>query len=214
MAAAVPIGIRSAGPGWALQRDFARLLVVAIVLPALILCALLAWSEAGSLRTGAAAQLNSVAEATARDFDDFLQVHGAVANMLAARRSEERSLGDRARWTTDLARLRRSYPAFAAMRVLDGQGRVVAADPVDASGGPGGCFPMVARTGGPVVSDVYAVTSGGEALACVGAPLRSGDGVAGVVEGAMRVEAFAGPSAAWLRGYGYEALLIDRKGAV
>ena len=29
MTAAVSIGIRSAGPGWALQRDFARLLVVA-----------------------------------------------------------------------------------------------------------------------------------------------------------------------------------------
>ena len=69
MAAAVPIGIRSAGPGWALQRDFARLLVVAIVLPALILCALLAWSEADSQRSTAAAQLHSAAEASARNFD-------------------------------------------------------------------------------------------------------------------------------------------------
>ena len=69
MAAAVPIGIRSAGPDWALQRDFARLLVVAVVLPALILCALLAWSQSSKQRTDAAPQLRSAAEISARGFD-------------------------------------------------------------------------------------------------------------------------------------------------
>ena len=182
MAAALPIGIRSAGPGWALQRDFARLLVLAIVLPALILCALLAWSEASSLRTEAAAQLNSVADATARDFDEFLRVHGAVVNVVAARRSEERTLGDRARWAADLARLRRSYPAFDAMRVLDAQGRVIAAEPADPTHALGACFPLVVGSGEPVVSDVYGGAEGGASLACLGAPLRSGDRVAGVVE--------------------------------
>jgi len=214
MAAAVSIGIRSAGPGWALQRDFARLLVVAIVLPALILCALLAWSEAHSLRTSAAAQLHSVAEATARDFDDFLDVHGAVATVLAERRSEERTLDDRTRWADDLARLRRSYPAFASMRVLDAQGRLVAVDPASAANATGPCFPMVARAAVPVVSDVYDAAGDGTPLACVAAPLRAGARFAGAVEGAMRVDAFAGPRAAWLRGYGYEALVVDRRGMV
>jgi len=81
MAAAVSIGIRSAGPDWALRRDFARLLVVAVVLPAVLLCALLAWSEAASQRANAAAQLHAMADIAAnqgtRDADAFAARHAA-----------------------------------------------------------------------------------------------------------------------------------------
>jgi diguanylate cyclase (GGDEF)-like protein len=214
MAAAVSIGIRSAGPDWALRRDFARLLVIAVVLPAMILCALLAWSEATTQRRNASVQLRSVAEATAHNLDDFLQVHGAVISVIAARRSSERTLSDRARWSEDIHRLRTGYPAFDAMRVLDAEGRVVAAEPPADAGATSACFAPTLRANATVVSDVYGTTPDGPALACVGAPLRINGRFAGIAEGAMRVSAFASPRAAWLRGYGYEAVLLDRQGDV
>ena len=215
MAAAVSIPIRSAGPDWALRRDFARLLVVAVVLPALILCALLAWSQSASQRADAAAQLHSAADITARDFDDFLRVHAAVASVLAARRSGENSLGDRERWVDDLRRLRDHYPAFSTMRVLDAQGRVIAADPAERAGAQAGpCFAAAQREDAPTMSDVYRIAADTPPLSCVASPLHAANGrFAGIVEGAMRVEN-AGQRIAWLRMHGYEAVLIDRQGQV
>ncbi|MCC8364139.1 sensor domain-containing diguanylate cyclase [Lysobacter sp. A6] len=220
MAAAVPIGIRSAGPDWALRRDFARLLVVAVVLPALILCALLAWSQSAKQRTDAATQLRSAAEISARGFDEFLQVHGAATRVLAARRGAEAmedrgAFADRASWTGDLRRLRDQYPSFATMRVLDAQGRVIAAEPADRTGvSPGPCFDLVARDDAPASSDVYRAAPNQPPLACVASPIRVNERFAGIVEGAMRVEAFAGARVAWLRTHGYEAVLVDRLGQV
>src|SRR4249919_2378904 len=214
MAAAVSIGIRSAGPDWALRRDFARLLVVAVVLPALILCALLAWAQANTQRTGASAQLHSVAEAAGSDLDDFLRVHGAVTSVLAERRTGERTVADRARWTEDLRRLRAHYPAFASLRVFDARGVLVAADPgVDSDSGvaPSPCFVATQVADRAVVSEVYAAR-GELARTCVGAPLRVGGRFAGVVEGAMPVVAFVTARAAWLQGHGFETVLVDRRG--
>ncbi|MGO4550794.1 diguanylate cyclase [Lysobacter sp. 2RAF19] len=214
MAAAVPLEIRSAGPDWALRRDFARLLVVAVVLPALILCALLAWSQSASQRADATANLHSAAEITARDFDDSLRMHAAVAAVLAARRSSENTLGDRARWSDDLRRLREHYPGFATMRVLDAQGRVIAADPVErAASDPGPCFATAQGQDAPTISDVYRAAPNTPPLSCVAAPLRVNGRFAGIVEGAMRVEN-SGQRIAWLRMHGYEAVLLDRQGQV
>jgi diguanylate cyclase (GGDEF)-like protein len=216
MAAAVSIGIRSAAPGWALRRDFARLLVVAVVLPALILCALLAWAQANTHRTNAASQLHAVAEAAGSDFDDFFRVHGAIASVLAERRSGERTVADRARWTEDLRRTRAHYPAFSSMRVFDARGALVAADPgVDSDSGvaPSPCFLSTQVADRAVVSDVYAAR-GEPARACVGAPLRVGGRFAGVVDGAMPVAGFVSARAAWLQGHGFETVLVDRRGQV
>lgn len=211
MAAAVSIGIRSAAPDWALRRDFARLLVVAVVLPALILCALLAWSEATTQKRNASTQLRSVAEATAHDLDGVLQVHAAVVDVVAARRSNERSVGDRVRWNDDLQRLRKNFPGFGAMRVRDAQGRVVAADPGGTAAMATPCFDLAARANGPVFSDVHGTT---DAFACVAAPLRANGRFAGIAEGELPVAGFAHAPASWLRGYGYEAVLLDRQGVV
>ncbi|WP_161786960.1 sensor domain-containing diguanylate cyclase [Noviluteimonas dokdonensis] len=190
------------------------MLVVAVVLPALILCAVLAWYQSASQRRDAATQLRSVAEITKRDFDETLRVHGAVTSVLASRRSGENSLGDRARWSGDLRRLRDQFPAFAQMRVLDAQGRIVAADPADrASIAPGPCFDAAQRQDAPAVSDVYRTAPGTPPLACVAAPLHANGRFAGIVEGAMRVEN-SGQRIAWLRMHGYEAVLVDRKGQV
>jgi diguanylate cyclase (GGDEF)-like protein len=215
MATAVPIGIRSAGPDWALRRDFARLLVIAVVLPALILCALLAWSQSAKQRTDAATQMRSAAEITARGFDEFLKVHGAVASVLADRRSGESSLGDRARWSEDLRSLRDHYPAFATMRVVDREGHTVVAEPAErAASTPGPCFALAARQDATTVSDVHRALPNAPPLACVAAPLHANGRFAGIVEGAMRVETFSSQRVAWLRTHGYETVLVDRVGQV
>ena len=216
MAAAVSIGIRSAATDWALRRDFARLLVIAVVLPALILCALLAWSQATSRRADATTQLRSAAVITGRGFDEFLRVHGAVAALVAARRSAEGTLADRARWVDDLNRLRDNYPTFASMRAIDAHGTVIASDPAERiTGAAGPCFAQAEHDNGPAFSDVYRAKPNSEPLACVAGPLRTANGTfAGIVEGAMRVETFSGQRVAWLRSHGYEAVLVDRKGQV
>jgi diguanylate cyclase (GGDEF)-like protein len=211
MATAVSLGLRSAAPDWALRRDFARLLVVAVVLPALILCALLAWSEASSQRRNASTQLRSVAESSAHGLEEFLQVHAAVAGVVADRRSNERTLTDRGRWSEDLARLRTNYPAFSAMRVFDAQQRLVAASPASEEAEASPCFALVARTQAPVVSDVYGENA---AFVCTAAPLKVNGTFAGIAEGVLPVASFARARATWLRGYGYEAVLLDSRGVV
>ncbi|BCT92728.1 hypothetical protein LYSHEL_17520 [Lysobacter helvus] len=184
------------------------------MLPALILCALLAWAQANTQRTNAAAQLHAVAEAAGSDLDDFLRVQGAVTSVIAERRTSERTITDRARWTEDLRRLRAHYPAFAALRVFDARGVLVAADPgVESDSGvaPSPCFLATQVADRAVVSDVYNAP-GEAARACVGAPLRVGGRFAGVVDGAMPVAAFVAARAAWLQGHGFETLLVDRRG--
>jgi hypothetical protein len=107
MVAAVPIGIRrSTGPGWALRRDFARLLVLAVVLPALALVIFLSWSEANADRAMASDRLRTLAQWTARDIDDFVDVHRAAVQVLAERRTQERTVPDAARWQADFRRMR------------------------------------------------------------------------------------------------------------
>ena len=212
MATAVSLGLRSAAPEWALRRDFARLLVVAVVLPALILCALLAWSEASSQRLSASTQLRSVAESTAHGLEEFLQVHTAVTGVIADRRSNERTLNDRARWNDDLARLRSNYPAFSSMRVLDAQGRLLAASPAgEGADLASPCFADAAKANAPVVSGVYGQDA---AYICTGAPLKANGNFAGIAEGVLPVASFAHMRATWLRGYGYEAVLLDSRGTV
>jgi diguanylate cyclase (GGDEF)-like protein len=214
MTAAVSLGIRSAGSDWALRRDFARLLVVAVVLPALILCALLAWSQAQTQRNNAAVQLQSMGEAAAGDFDEFLRVHGAATAVLAAQRSDARGLVDRAGWESDLRRVRAHYPAFAHMRALDARGRAIASDPDNvATDEQGPCFLEPQRTGHPVVTDLAGAIDGAP-LACVGAPLRVDGRFAGVVAGSLRLDEYAGTRVDWLRSHGFEAVLVDRGGRV
>ena len=126
---AEPPGIQRPAPDWALRRDFARLLVLAVILPALTLSALFTWREAISRRDRAGERLQSIAESNARDVDEFLRAHLAAIAELAERRSAEQSLADGARWTADMQRLRRHYPAFRSLLVTDTKGRMVLRDP-------------------------------------------------------------------------------------
>jgi diguanylate cyclase (GGDEF)-like protein len=222
MVAAVSSGIRrSTGPGWALRRDFARVLVLAVVLPALALAAFFGWNEADARRAEAGERLRSIAQWAAQDLDDYLAVHGAAVQVLADRRSEERDLADTARWRADLRRLRSRYPAFASMLATDARGVVVAGDPLPRRRDGAqridehAFFDEVRRNGNPQWSDAYrGSVAGHDAIVSVTMPLRAGGRFAGVVSAAVDVAAFVGMRADRLRTRGCELLLLDRRNQV
>lgn len=222
MVAAVSSGIRrSTGPGWALRRDFARVLVLAVVLPALALAAFFGWNEANARRAEAGERLHGITQWAAQDLDDYLAVHRAALQVLADRRGEQRDLGDAARWRGDLRRLRDRYPAFASLLAADARGVVVASDPLPrqrdgASRIDGHAFFEEVRRGGePWWSDAYrGGIAGDDAIVSVTTPLHAGGRFAGVVSAAVDVAAFVGVRADWLRARGCELLLLDRRNQV
>lgn len=220
MAAAEPSGIQRTGPDWALRREFARLLVLAVILPALTLSALFTWRDAISRRDRAGERLQSVAESTARDLDDFLRAHRAAVAELAERRSGENNIADRARWTSDLRRLRRHYPAFRALLVTDAKGGMALRDPPAPASianlqlGDRAYFTEPKRTREPYVSDALRGRVHNDALVALSAPLYEDGRFAGVIEASIMVDTFAGLRGQWLRERGYEALLLDRSGSV
>lgn len=219
MAVAEPPGIQRPGPDWALRRDFARLLVLAVILPALTLSALFTWREAISRRDRAGERLQSIAESNARDVDEFLRAHRAAIAQFAERRSAERSLADRARWTADMQRLRRHYPAFRSLLVTDAKGGLLLRDPpapgsVNLQLGDRAYFTEPARTGAAYVSDVLRSRIRNDPLVALSAPLYENGRFAGIVQASITVETFASLHGKWLRERGYEALLLDRTGSV
>jgi len=222
MVAAVSSGIRrSTGPGWALRRDFARVLVLAVVLPALALAAFFGWNEANARRAEAGERLHGITQWAGQDLDDYLSVHRAAVQVLADRRSEERDLAGTARWHGDLRRLRSRYPAFAGMLAADARGMVLASDPLPQQReGPQrideqAFFDQVRRSGDPRWSDAYrGSVAGHDAIVSVTTPLRAGGRFAGVVSATVDVAAFVGMRADWLRTRGCELLLLDRRNRV
>ena len=217
MAAAVSLGLRSAGRGWALRRDFARLLVVAVVLPALLLVLFLSWADASARRAAAAERLRILAQWTARDLDDFIGTHRAALAVLAARRSEEGTVGDLPRWQVDFRRTRAGYPAFARLLLADARGRIVASDPPPPGGGPfsvadRGYFTRARESGDVQVSDVFrGRVLSSDPLIAVSAPVRVDGRFAGVVAASINVADFARVRGEWLQARGFEALLLDRR---
>ncbi|HWI23502.1 MAG TPA: diguanylate cyclase [Lysobacter sp.] len=221
MVAAVSSGIRrSTGPGWALRRDFARLLVLAVVLPTLALVVFLSWSEANANRAMASERLRTLAQWTARDIDDFLGVHRAAVQVLAERRSQERTVSDAARWQVDFRRMRARYPGLAGLLVTDARGRVVASDPSPPGNGGSDVsdrayFAAVRNSGDDFVSGVFRDrVLGADPLVAVSAPVRIEGRFAGVVASAMNVGDFARLRGEWLNVRGIEALLLDRDSQV
>ena len=222
MAAAVSPGIRrSTGPGWALRRDFARVLVLAVVLPALALAAFFGWNEANARRAEAGERLHSITQWAAQDLDDYLSVHRAAVQVLADRRSEERDLAGTARWRGDLRRLRSRYPAFASMLAADARGVVLASDPLPRQRDgrqridEQAFFAEARRSGEPQWSDAYrGSVAGHDAIVSVTMPLLAAGRFAGVVSAEVDVAAFVGMRADWLRTRGCELLLLDRRNQV
>lgn len=205
-----------------LRRQFAKVMLLGVMVPALVLIAGMVWLNVAKERGGADLRTASVAASTAREVDDFIDVHRAAVNLLAQRRSAEGSAGDPARWSDDLARVRSNYPGFLTLLVTDRRGIVRFSDPALAvpttalrSVADRAYFREPARTGRAYVSDAFRGRSlGTDALVAISAPLRDADGFAGVVEGSVRTDTIAAGRIQALQGRGYEVLLLDSTGHV
>lgn len=204
----------------ALLPEFARLLLLAVLLPTLALAAVIVWRGSAAAREQTAARLTAAAESTGREIDSFLQVHLAALQVLAEQRTTAGDLDDADAWRTDLGRVLKYYPAFATMLVADRDGRLLLSVPPapDArahSVADRAYYREPRRTGRPLVSDAFrGRVLGDEPLFSVSAPLRDRRGrFAGVVEGSIPAAALAERSQ-WLRERGIELLLLDRNDVV
>jgi signal transduction histidine kinase len=207
---------------WNLLGDFGRLLVLAVVLPALILFVLVLWQGSIEHRRHAQQRLVAVAETTASDIDEFLQSRLAGVEDLAERRSVEGNPDDLDAWSRDLVRLRRHYPAFSSLLITDDQGRILASTPMIAAIGTRALsvadrpyFQQAMASGHGYVSDVFrGRVLGSDPLVAVSAPFYQAKRFAGVVEGSLPMGALAATRSHWLTGRGFEMLLLDRHGTV
>lgn len=207
-------------PGWALLPEFARLLLLAVVLPTLALAALILWRGNTVVRERTSARLVSAVESSGREIEAFLRAHQAVLEVLAERRSDTGDLDDAAAWSADLRRIRARYPAFASMLVAGRDGRLLLSQPAlpAAAGRPSVAdrdyFRAPMRSGRAYVSDAFRGRAlGHDPLVAVSAPLLRDGRFAGVVEGSVPIESLS------LRGRGlddrgYELLLLDRHDTV
>lgn len=205
-----------------LRRQFTNVMLFGVLLPALVLIAGLVWFNVGHERRGVDQRTASVAVSTAREVDEFIAAHRAAVILLAERRSEEGSAGDPARWTQDLARVRRNYPGFVTMLVTDGAGTMRFSDPALAtplatvrSVADRAYFREPARTGHAYVSDAFRGRAlGTDPLVAISAPMTGPKGFAGVVEGSIRSDTVTAARFAALQARGYEVLLLDSAGRV
>lgn len=206
---------------WTLLRDFARLLLLAVVLPALLLAAVVLWLAAQDHRNDMRDRLNASAQASAHHIAGVLGDHLAVVRLLAERRTSSGDAADVAAWQADLARVRRNFPAFRSAYVTDAAGRLRASNPVAArpdapsSIGSRPHFIAARASGKPQISDVFqAQLFGTGPRVSVVAPLFLRGRFDGAVFGSLDAEAFASDQSGWLRARGMELLLLDRHGAV
>ncbi|MEN1941462.1 ATP-binding protein [Luteimonas sp. MJ174] len=206
--------------GWTLLREFARLLLLAVVLPVLALAGVLLWQTSMSVRAQAESRLTAAATSTADDLDAFLKVNLAVMRVLADRRNSERTVPDLAQWRADLARIHLHYPAFRTLLVTDADGVVVASEPsLPARNGPAVVadreyFLEPRRTGAAHVSGVFQGRGlGDDILVAASVPLLVDGAFAGVLEGSIPIGSLE-LRAADLEEQGFELLVLDRAHSV
>lgn len=204
-----------ARPGRALLGEFARLLLLAVALPVLVLVGLLLWQLSLSVHGQYATRLAATANASARELDSFLQVHMAALQVLADQRAADGDVGDLARWEADLARINRHYPAFAHLLVTDADGNVLTSAPaLGASSGRSVAdreyFQVPSASGRGHVSGVYLGRGPDRAArVAVSVPLLRDGRFAGALMASM-------PAASVVPGddlaeHGFELLLLDRE---
>ncbi|MGN7725662.1 ATP-binding protein [Luteimonas sp. 22616] len=209
----------STPPGWALLPEVTRLLL-AVVLPLLALAALILWWGTTTARMGTPVRLDTAAESSGHEIDNFLRSHQAILQVLAERRSATGDIDDRAAWSADLSRIHDRYPAFATLLVGGPDGRLLLTEPVLPGPAAGRSivdrdyFREPRRSGMAYVSNVF---GGGAmdrpALVAISAPLYRDGRFAGVVVGVIGIDALSS-RAMTLRERGYELLLLDRSHAV
>lgn len=222
MSAPPPIASRptASPPPGPLWREFARMLLLAVVLPVALVGLVLGWGEDRDRRAATGDRLASVTGSTARDIDEILDVQLAVVDLLAARRSAERNLDDVGQWQVDLAQLRQRYSGLSTMLVADADGTVVTSDPAlpgnrRRSVADRAYFQQARSSGDSVVTGVFRGRNlGSHRLVAVSAPLWRDGAFAGVVQGSIRVDTLAQLRFDALQRRGYEVLLLDRDNRV
>ncbi len=207
---------------WSLQREYVRLLVLAVLVPTLLLAGLALWRDVHSRQQQLSERLGAVAQFSARTIDEFLISHRGVLELVAERRSLEGPLVEYSDWAGDLARLRKLYRGFVTLLVSDAEGVVRISEPLLAATpqrvrrvDDRAYFREPARTGAAYISDVFrGRAQGTEPLVAVSAPLMPGGRFAGVLEGSIPVATFATINEEFLLQRGYVMLLLDRNGDV
>lgn len=206
---------------WVLLRDFARLLLLAVVLPALLLSAVVLGLSARNHRVEMRERLNAAAESSASAIDRMLRDHLAVIQVLAERRSASHDAADAAAWSADLGRLRRNFPGLRSAYVIDSEGRLRASDPAQPRAtAPADISdrPHVKRARVQLISQISDVFQaqlfGTGTRVSVLAPLFSGKRFNGAVVGSLNAADFATDQSRWLRARGMELLVLDRRNVV
>jgi signal transduction histidine kinase len=207
------------GSGRALLKDFARVLLLAVALPGLVIAMVDLWRGLATAREHYAARLAFAAEANGRQIDGFVQTHVAALQLLAERRSAAGDVADEAAWAADLARLRRYYPGFNMLGVVDDKGRLLLTQPAAPSArgtsvADRSYFSEPRRTGRPHVSNAYRGRLLSVPAVAVSAPFFSHGRFAGVITGTIQIEAFPVLRQQSLQTRGFQLLLVDRNHTV
>ncbi len=204
----------------ALLRDFSRLLFVAVVLPVVVIAALYLWQSGHSARRQYEARMADAATAHGREIDSFIQVHTAALQVMAERRSAMGDARNEATWSDDLRRLHGYYPDFQTLAVVDADGNLVLTQPAAARarGVPvadRSYYSEPRRTGRSHVSDAFRgrVTSDLPSIA-VSVPYFVDGKFAGVVAGAIRIDAFPALRSQSGQPSEFEMLVVDRRHTV
>jgi diguanylate cyclase (GGDEF)-like protein len=198
-----------------LRYQLFRVLLVAVLAPALILAALQTAFEYRQVERDQRDRLRLSVRLTATSIDQFVQSHLAAVALTAAGAS-------RTGEPPDLAGMRALFPSFVTALATDAEGRIVQVEPASrAAGAPlrsvadREYFSVPARDGQPYVSNAFVGRGlGSDALVAVSAPMRVDGAFAGVVEGSIKVDTFTALRSSALRSRGQEMLLVDRAGRV
>lgn len=204
-------------PRRSLRLEFARLLVLAAILPALVFGGAQIWSQYRSQRANLGERLATSARITGASIDEFLQAHVSGLGLLADVRA-----GSSPQWRSDLASLQRRFPNLLTLLVTDRGANILVTHPASLLVGrrPRSVrdreyFHVPARTGRPHVSNAFRGRAlGTDPLVAVSVPLRRDGRFDGVLEASIRVDVFTELRAAAFQQHGYEMLLVDRLGQV
>ncbi|MBN8482118.1 MAG: diguanylate cyclase [Xanthomonadales bacterium] len=206
---------RRANRGLPLRSQFARGLLLATLVPALLLGGSDLIEHHGSQRRLLQDRLVVSTTLSAAAIDGFIGSHLAAITLAARLGAAQPD------WNVTLAELHRNHPDFISTLVTDAGGRVVDLHSDLRTAQPGGnvadreYFTAPRDSGLPFVSNAFVGRRlGSDPLVAISAPLVREGAFAGVLEGSIRVDAFTAQRAAAMHALGIGMLLLDREGHV
>jgi diguanylate cyclase (GGDEF)-like protein len=202
---------------WTLRQRFARLLVLAALIPAALFSAVMVWQQYRSDHDALRERLSLSTSLTSASIDDFIGSRLAGVTLLAQTRDAPLEA-----WSEDLVRLRAGYPALTTALVADHEGNVVTVAPSDVTQAATSrgvadrdYFSVPARTRRPYVSDAFRGRGlGNDPLVAISSPIIRDGRFLGIVEGSIHVDTFVRERGDAFHPRGYEMLLLDRRNQV